>query len=439
MMGLRNLMLKTNEAADNGLDVTVFSQQSSSVTKPSAVTCKNITELSSFINYWNTAQDIYFPNVQSIYSNAFVNATIRSGTLHFNANYKAAITGSTSYPTFGSASGSPTYVFDINAAKLTIDKSSDVVNLWVDDFAVTTTYEWIPKNKDVSIVAESDTALLVDTVNTPTDLTYTVTMPTSNPIGINLTGVEGTASTSIKYGSKNLTTKTGLNPYLYAPSGTTLNYDMSLTTSDGDIYTYTADLTSLVDITTADMVALRTYFVYDGTTYYVTDTLTTFDDLYSWISSNYSSTYASHMTELYDAHIETFSTSKLQDNSYLSSIYLVKCTSVSGYAFNSCYGLKTVNLPKCTSIGNGAFYFCFNLKTINLPKCTSIGSNAFYSCAGLETVNLPECTSIGSNAFSSCSKLTSIHFAAANQATIEALSGYSSKFGASSATIYFDL
>jgi len=32
-----------------------------------------------------------------------------------------------------------------------------------------------------------------------------------------------------------------------------------------------------------------------------------------------------------------------------------------------------------------------------------------------------------------------IHFAAANQATIEALSGYSSKFGASSATIYFDL
>lgn len=417
MMGLRNLMLKKNEAADSGLEVTVFSQQSDDVTMPSAVTCKNVTELSSFINYWNATQDIYFPNVQSIYYNAFSSCYLFRGTIHLNASYKADIMGSSGYPSFGASRAYHTFVFDINAAKLTIDKSSDVTNLWVNDSAVTTTYEWIPKNKDVSIVAASDTAVLVDTVNTPTDLTYTVTMPTSNPVGINLTGVEGTATTSIKYGTKNLTAKTGLNPYLYAPSGTKLSFEMSLTTSDGNSYTYTADLTSLVDITTADMVAQQTSFKYNGTTYYVTDTLTTFDDLYSWISSNYSSTYASQMTELYDVNIETLSTSKLRDNNYLTSIYLAKCTSISSYVCYYCLKLKTVNLPKCTSIGSHAFDTSYNLTSISLPACTSVGSDAFYHCTSL----------------------TSIHFAAANQATIEALSGYSSKWGASKATIYFDL
>jgi hypothetical protein len=508
MMGLRNLMLKKNEAADNGLEVTVFCQQSYSVTMPSAVTCKNVTELSSFMNEWgnNSTQDIYFPNVRSIYYNAFSSCYLYEGTIHLNASYKADIMGSSGYPSFGASRAYHTFVFDINAAKLTINKSSDVTTLWIDDLTSTADYEWIPKNKDVPIIALNDTAVLVDTVNTPTDLTYTVTMPTSNPVGINLTGAEGTASTSIKYGTRNLTAKTGLNPYLYAPSGTTLNYDMILTTSDGDFYTYAADLTSLVDITTADMVARQAFFRYDGTTYYVTDTLTTFDDLYSWISSNYSSTYASQMTELYDTNIETLSTRKLRYNRYLTLIYLTKCTSVDtdavygctsletlnlpactsigSDAFNGCYYLETLNLPACTSIGSGAFSSCNYLETLNLPACTSIGSSAFDNCVGLKTVslpkctsigdcafqycrgyaidfslpvcesigssafygcsclttlNLPACTSIGSNAFSSCSSLTSIHFAAANQATIEALSGYSSKWGASSATIYFDL
>jgi len=57
----------------------------------------------------------------------------------------------------------------------------------------------------------------------------------------------------------------------------------------------------------------------------------------------------------------------------------------------------------------------------------------------LPAIDLPACTSVGDYAFYDCSTLSAIHFAAANQATIEALSGYSSKFGASSATIYFDL
>ena len=480
-MGLRNLMLKANKMADSGLEVTVFCQQSSSVTKPSAITCKNVTELSSFMNYWNTDQDIYFPNVRSIYYDAFHNADLFKGTIHLNVDYKSTIMGSSGYPSFGTWHGEHNLIFDINAVKLTINKSSDVTTLWVNNLTSTADCEWIPKDKDVPIIALNDTAVLVDTVNTPTDLTYTITMPSANPIGINLTGVEGTASTAIKYGAKALTTKAGLNPYLYAPSGTTLNYNMILTTSDGGLYTYTSDLTSLVDITTADMVAPQAFFKYNGTIYYVTDTLTTFDDLYSWISSNYSSSHASNMTELYDSSIETFSTSKLKYNNYLTLIYLAKCTSVGGGAFIGC-GLKTVTLPKCTSVGENAFYSCSRLTTINLPECTSVGASAFESCSRLTTINLPECTSVGASAFTSCGfktvtlpKCTSvgasafyfcynlktislpnctsinstafnycdaleeIHFAAANQATIEALSGYSSKFGASSATIYFDL
>lgn len=43
------------------------------------------------------------------------------------------------------------------------------------------------------------------------------------------------------------------------------------------------------------------------------------------------------------------------------------------------------------------------------------------------------------NIFYSCSALTEIHFAAANQSAIEASTGYSTKWGRSAATVYFDL
>lgn len=41
--------------------------------------------------------------------------------------------------------------------------------------------------------------------------------------------------------------------------------------------------------------------------------------------------------------------------------------------------------------------------------------------------------------FYSCSALTEIHFGAENQSAIESSTGYSTKWGRSSATIYFDL
>lgn len=66
-------------------------------------------------------------------------------------------------------------------------------------------------------------------------------------------------------------------------------------------------------------------------------------------------------------------------------------------------------------------------------------SSVFRKNENLTSVSFAKATSVDSNAFEGCPALIEIHFAAINQSAIEALSGYSSKFGANNATIYFDL
>ena len=124
------------------------------------------------------------------------------------------------------------------------------------------------------------------------------------------------------------------------------------------------------------------------------------------------------------------------------------------YAFLNCTGLTgSVSFPNLTSIGgNGlqqAFEGCTGLTgSVSFPNLTTIGSyglmDAFNGCTGLTgSVSFPNLTSVGryglNHAFYKCTGLTEIHFRADAQATIEAQTGYSSKFGATSATIYFDL
>ena len=70
---------------------------------------------------------------------------------------------------------------------------------------------------------------------------------------------------------------------------------------------------------------------------------------------------------------------------------------------------------------------------------TTVGVNAFYDCRSLTSIDLPNVTTVESYAFSGCKSLKEIHFAAKNKEAIEALSGYSNKFGATNATIYFDI
>ena len=123
----------------------------------------------------------------------------------------------------------------------------------------------------------------------------------------------------------------------------------------------------------------------------------------------------------------------------LTSIDLPNVTSIGYNAFFGCTSLTSIDLPNVTSIDNNAFNSCTSLTFIDLPNVTSIGNGAFYNCTSLTSIDLPNVTSIGGYAFYYCNKLTAIHFSAANKSKITANSYYSDKWGATNATIYFDI
>lgn len=126
------------------------------------------------------------------------------------------------------------------------------------------------------------------------------------------------------------------------------------------------------------------------------------------------------------------------------------------------YGKKNVvsvdfpDLVEINDTGNSfscTFYRCSNLASVKMDKLEKIihsgmGGSCFYVfayCTSLETIYFPKLTTLypkGSAMeymFSGCTNLTEIHFRVDAQSTVEALSGYQNKFGASNATIYFDL
>jgi hypothetical protein len=148
----------------------------------------------------------------------------------------------------------------------------------------------------------------------------------------------------------------------------------------------------------------------------------------------------------------------------LQSTSLDNLTRISGnYAcqqmFNLGYGITSTGLHNLTSIsGNNAcdsmFDFCQENADMGLEKLESISGT--YACqkmfrnnTKLTAAYFPMLTTVssadamGRNAssgmFAICTNLTEIHFRADAQVVIESLSGYASKFGATNATIYFDL
>ena len=136
---------------------------------------------------------------------------------------------------------------------------------------------------------------------------------------------------------------------------------------------------------------------------------------------------------------------------------------------NTYYSTVTLNAPNVISTGSGSWGFQYigegniyliqsilnNLQVINgyytfaynrfteftLPNVHTINSSyTFYSSNSLTKLNLPKCTTISNSSAFSNSSLTEIHFASANQAAIEASSGYANKWGrGSNCTVYFDL
>lgn len=101
---------------------------------------------------------------------------------------------------------------------------------------------------------------------------------------------------------------------------------------------------------------------------------------------------------------------------------------------------------------NHTFYQHYQLENINFSALHTIDASAFKSTfegdTHLTSAYFPSLINAHKDGFGdmnvyaifySCSALTEIHFRADAQAVIEAMTCYSNKFGASNATIYFDL
>lgn len=97
-----------------------------------------------------------------------------------------------------------------------------------------------------------------------------------------------------------------------------------------------------------------------------------------------------------------------------------------GYAFDGCIYLESIDFSSLETLDSYAFMSAFrgtSLKTVSFPKLTNVASNSFGTILGKP---FP-------------STVAELHFRADMQATIEAMTGYSNKWGATNATIYFDL
>lgn len=78
-----------------------------------------------------------------------------------------------------------------------------------------------------------------------------------------------------------------------------------------------------------------------------------------------------------------------------------------------------------------------------VTNITGDNSDVFFGNRDITLVSFPSLTTVEQQSittiFQSCDNLTEIHFKTSIKSIIEGLDGYSSKFGATNATIYFDL
>lgn len=169
---------------------------------------------------------------------------------------------------------------------------------------------------------------------------------------------------------------------------------------------------------------------------------------------------ASHLQSINYPNVITVGNRAFEKNNFTAAIFPM-ATSVGGYCFSSCKNLDTVVLASATTVGPGAFENCSALIDISLPKviilrngmfykCTNllnvscsnveeIEDNAFNGCDALLELSFPSAVTIADNAFAGCKRLGKIHFSGRNESVIKLLNGYPSNFGATNATVYFDL
>lgn len=118
--------------------------------------------------------------------------------------------------------------------------------------------------------------------------------------------------------------------------------------------------------------------------------------------------------------------------------------------------MTRVSMAKLNYINTNGLQYAFrnqqSITSVDMPLLATVRNNGltgtFYNCKGLTSFYFPSLTSIqaygfgygyGDGPFEGCTNMTELHFRADMQATVEALAGYGEKFGATNATIYFDL
>lgn len=91
--------------------------------------------------------------------------------------------------------------------------------------------------------------------------------------------------------------------------------------------------------------------------------------------------------------------------------YFTGLTSISEYAFQSCYNLTSINIPNgVTTIGDVAFYGCLSLTNVTIPDgIIKFGISAFNGCFNLASITIPDgTTEIGGYAFCDCVSLKNV-------------------------------
>lgn len=145
-------------------------------------------------------------------------------------------------------------------------------------------------------------------------------------------------------------------------------------------------------------------------------------------------------------------------NTGLSGITEINAPSACSQMYSDCIALHSTDLDNLTTMDGYSccqymFQGCTNITNIGLDALREINNNCcqymFSGCTALTRADFPALTtiqnasSLGTRStngmFAGCTGLLEIHFRADAQATIEGLSGYSSKFGAANCTIFFDL
>ena len=170
-------------------------------------------------------------------------------------------------------------------------------------------------------------------------------------------------------------------------------------------------------------------------------------------------------TSRYGAKLNSFfsnlsSKGELNTPTFLGDIDLTGVTTINDNALAyKFYNIKVTGTFKAPDLENiksdgmkGTFYKCSGLTSAEFPKLVNVVngglSYTFSGCTKLTRLDFPMLvfpgtTAFGANpdeyTFKDCTNLLELHFRKDAQKYIESITGYSDKWGASNATIYFDL